>query len=227
MCGSSYLQLFRTHGFSAVNVGAIVPGRDSSRLNEYVAVSAHFDHLGRGSAGKTDVSATGYVHPGADDNASGTAAVLELARRFQERPSPRSVIILAFGAEELGLIGSRAFVEHPPIDLRKIVLAVNLDMVGRLADERLVIHGADGRRRWLAVQANATPRFSLVMMPQSSGRSDDFSFARFGVPAMHLTTGDHTDYHRSTDTAARIEIAGLARVTDYTERLLRLAAGVR
>jgi Zn-dependent M28 family amino/carboxypeptidase len=119
------------------------------------------------------------------------------------------------------------FVEHAPLDLRNVVLAINLDMVGRLTDSRLVVHGADGRRRSLALTANTAPRLSLMMTQQSSGRSDDYSFARVGVPAMHITTGDHADYHRATDTAARVDIAGVARVTDYTERLVRLAADGR
>ena len=226
-CAGSYLQPFRTNGFGAVNVGTIIPGSDSTRRGQYVAVSAHFDHLGRGGERKSGAAGAGDVHPGADDNASGTAAVLELARRFRERPTPRSVIVLAFGAEELGLIGSRVFVDNAPVKLRHIVLAVNLDMVGRLTDGRLTIHGAEGRRRSLAVQANTQPRFSLTLVPQSSGRSDDYSFVARGVPAMHITTGDHRDYHRATDTADRIDFAGLARVTDYVERLVRAEASRR
>jgi hypothetical protein len=100
-------------------------------------------------------------------------------------------------------------------------------MVGRLTDGRLIVHGAEGRRRSLAVQANARPRFSLTLLPGSSGRSDDYSFIAGGVPAMHITTGDHSDYHRATDTADRIDIAGLARITDYVERLVRAAASSR
>jgi Zn-dependent M28 family amino/carboxypeptidase len=223
-CPRSYLQLFDTRGLRTVNIGAIVPGTDSTRRRRFIVLTAHFDHLGRGSAGKLDRDTESYVHPGADDNASGTAAILELARRFIEQPLPQSVLVVAFGAEELGLVGSRVFVEHPPIDPRDITLVVNLDMVGRLTGSRLVIYGADGWIRSLAVRANEPPRFALTTLAQSSGRSDDYPFSARGVTAVHITTGEHGDYHRAGDTAARIQMPGLARVVDYAERLVRLAS---
>jgi len=221
-CRPSYLQAFHAPGFVTANIGAIIPGTDSSLRNEYVAITAHYDHIGRMSAGPADSAPPNTIHPGADDNASGTAAMLELARRFNERPLKRSVIVLAFGAEELGLVGSRVFVENPPFDLHQIDVVLNFDMVGRLRKNRLEIFGADGKLKSLVNRANTDPRFLLATRPRSSGRSDDFSFESHRVPALHFTTGEHVDYHRATDTADRVNVVGLVRVIDYVERVARL-----
>ena len=221
-CRPSYLQAFRAPGFATANIGAIIPGTDSSLRDEYVAITAHYDHIGRMNAGQGDSAPPNTVHPGADDNASGTAAVLELARRFNELPLKRSVIVLAFGAEELGLVGSRVFVENPPFDLHTIDVVLNLDMVGRLRKNRLQIFGADGELKPIVERANADSRFSLATRPRSSGRSDDFSFESHDVPALHFTTGEHVDYHRATDTVNRVNVVGLVRVIDYVERVARL-----
>lgn len=221
-CRASYFQAFHAPDYVTTNIGAIVPGTDSSLRNQYVAISAHYDHIGRMNGGQGDLAAANTIHPGADDNASGTAAVLELARRFSEHPLKRSVIVLAFGAEELGLVGSRVFVENPPFGLHRIQVVLNLDMVGRLHSNRLEIFGAQGKLKSIAERANSEPRFSLVTKPRSSGRSDDFPFSSHGVPALHFTTGEHEDYHRATDTTDRIDVVGLVRVLDYVERVARL-----
>jgi len=221
-CRPSYLHAFRAPDYVTVNIGAIVPGTDSLLRDEYVAITAHYDHIGRMSGGQGDLAPPNTIHPGADDNASGTAAMLELARRFRERPLKRSVIVLAFGAEEFGLVGSRVFVENPPLDLRGIDVVLNLDMVGRLHRNRLQIFGAEGKLKSIVEGANTDPRFSLVTKPKSSGRSDDFSFSSHRAPALHFTTGEHADYHRATDTVDRIDMVGLVRVIDYVERVARL-----
>src|SRR5215211_2572698 len=213
-CRPSYLQAFHAPGFVTANIGAVIPGTDSSLRNEYVAVTAHYDHIGRMSAGQGDSAPPNTIHPGADDNASGTAAMLELAGRFSAHPLKRSVIVLAFGAEELGLVGSRVFVENPPFDLHKIDVVLNLDMVGRLRKNRLQIFGADSKLKPIVDRANTDPRFSLATRPRSSGRSDDFSFESHRVPALHFTTGEYVDYHRATDTVDRVDVAGLVRVID-------------
>jgi Zn-dependent M28 family amino/carboxypeptidase len=221
-CRPSYLQAVQSPDFVTANIGAVVPGTDSSRRNEYIAIAAHYDHIGRMSGGPADSAPPNTIHPGADDNASGTAAMLELARRFTERPLKRSVILLAFGAEEFGLVGSRVFVENPPFDLHKIDVALNLDMLGRLRKNRLQVFGAEGKLKSIVERANTDPRFSLVTKPKSTGRSDDFSFASHRVPALHFTTGEHADYHRATDTVDRVDVVGLVRVIDYLERVARL-----
>jgi hypothetical protein len=221
-CRPSYFQGFRGLDYVTTNVGAIVPGTDSSLRSEFVAVTAHYDHLGRMKNRRIDDAPPNTIHPGADDNASGTAAVLELARRFSEHPLKRPVIVLAFGAEELGLVGSNTFVENPPFDLREISVVLNLDMVGRLRKDHLEIFGAQRKLKGILESANSDPPFSLAMQSSSSGRSDDFPFSSHGVRALHFTTGEHKDYHLSTDTVDRVNVAGLVRVIDYVERVARL-----
>lgn len=221
-CRPSYLQAFRGLDYVTTNVGAIVPGTDSSLRGEFVAVTAHYDHLGRMKNRRIDPAPPNTIHPGADDNASGTAAVLELARRFSAHPLKRSVILLAFGAEEFGLVGSSTFVESPPFDLHEINVVLNLDMVGRLRKDRLEIFGAQGKLKGILESANSDPPFSLAMKSSSSGRSDDFPFSSRRIPALHFTTGDHKDYHLATDTVDRLNMAGLVRVIDYVERVARV-----
>jgi hypothetical protein len=224
-CRSSYFQLFHFGDIVSANVGAIIAGADSSLRDEFIAVTAHYDHIGRSATSSRDPDA-GAVHPGADDNASGTAAMLELARRLQARPPRRSVILLAFGAEELGLVGSRAFVENPSIELRRIDLVLNLDMVGRLRKELVTIFGADSPQLRTLIDSANVESFVLSVDAQSSRRSDDYSFATHGVRALHVTTGEHPSYHRATDVVAGIDFGGMLRVTDFVERLAR-AAGDR
>jgi len=221
-CRPSYLQAFRASDYVTINIGAIVPGTDSSLRDEFVAVTAHYDHIGRMNGGQGDPAPPNTIHPGADDNASGTTAVLELARRFSEHPLKRSVILLAFGAEEFGLVGSHVFVENPPFDLHAIDVVLNFDMVGRLRKDRLEIFGAEGKLKEFLEGANSARSFSLAMKSKSSGRSDDFSFSSHEIPALHFTTGDHGDYHRASDTVDRVNVAGLVRVIDYVERVARL-----
>jgi Zn-dependent M28 family amino/carboxypeptidase len=154
--------------------------------------------------------------------------MLELARRLAARPPRRSALLLAFGAEELGLIGSRVFVDNPSVDLGSLAVVLNLDMVGRLGHDGVTIYGTqDAALRSLVESANPEPKLHLTLLNESSGRSDDYSFAARGVRALHFTTGYHADYHRPGDTPARIELAGLARVTDLVERVARAAAGER
>ena len=221
-CRPSYLQAFRASDYVTINIGAIVPGTDSSLRDEFVAVTAHYDHIGRMNGGQGDRAPPNTIHPGADDNASGTTAVLELARRFSEHPLKRSVVLLAFGAEEFGLVGSRVFVENPPFDLHAIDVVLNLDMVGRLRKNRLEIFGAEGKLKEFLEGANSARSFSLAMKSKSSGRSDDFPFSSHEIPALLFTTGDHGDYHRASDTVDRVNVAGLVHVIDYAERVARL-----
>ncbi|HYW05654.1 MAG TPA: M20/M25/M40 family metallo-hydrolase [Longimicrobium sp.] len=206
------------------NVAARVDGTDPALRGEVVVVGAHLDHVGRGSFGSRGME--GAIHNGADDNASGTAAVLELARRLAARPARRTVLVVAFDAEELGLVGSRHFVDNPPVPIGTVVGMVNLDMVGRLRDDRLTLYGVESAPglRALAAEAAAGTGLELRPVARSSGASDDAAFARRRIPTIHLFTGRHADYHAGGDDAERINIAGLARITDYAEKLLRAIA---
>jgi Zn-dependent M28 family amino/carboxypeptidase len=166
------------------------------------------------------------VRPGADDNASGTAAVLELGRRFAEQPTARSILLVNFDAEEQGMLGSELFVRYPPAALDSIVLMLNLDMVGRLRRRDLLIDGS-GASEALRAMADSVARAKAVRSVRwsgSVGRSDHASFAAMRVPTIMLTSGEHTDYHRVSDVAARIDVSGMLRVIDVAEGIIRTAA---
>jgi Zn-dependent M28 family amino/carboxypeptidase len=219
----SYFQFFRANGRTSQNVAAIVDGTDSVLRNQYVVIGAHFDHLGRSSPSSLDRSTSDALHPGADDNASGTAATLELARRLAERPTRRSVLVVNFDAEEIGLVGSRVFVDHPPMPLGSIALMVNLDMVGRLRDDHLFADDPqrNSRLRRQLEEAARAQGLKIEWTSEIDGRSDHASFAAERVPSVALFTGFHYDYHRASDTPTRINSVGLRRVVDFAETLVR------
>jgi hypothetical protein len=225
-CGWSYFQFFRSDDVSGHNVGAYVRGSDPDLLREFVVVGAHYDHLGTSPQFALDPDLIASAHPGADDNASGTAALLELARRLAASPPPRSVLLIHFDAEEWGLVGSRAFVQQPPIPASTIVFMLNLDMVGRLEGQSLLVDGsvADGSSRALADSVAQALGVRTTPTSMSAGRSDHAPFAAIGVPALSLTSGFHSDYHRVTDVARKIDLPGLVRVIDVAEGIVRAAA---
>jgi len=223
--GSSYYQFFGTVEGRAHNVGAIVEGKDSTLRSEYVVVGAHFDHLGYSSRYALD----GYVgialHPGADDNASGTAATLALAERLGHRPPRRSVLILNFDAEEEGLLGSKAFVASKLYRLDEMRFALNLDMIGRLRDRRLEVQGvADRSIMHARIDSVARAAGLRAIFLRDSRRSDQASFADAGVPVAMFTTGEHGAYHTIRDVAERINGPGLMTIIDVSEAIVRSAA---
>ena len=205
------------------NVAAILPGRDPTLRDEFVVVGAHFDHLGRATSGALDPGAGDAIRNGADDNASGTAAVLELARLLARRPPARSVVFVAFSGEELGLLGSQHFVEHPPVPLEDMRAMLNFDMVGRLRDDRLIVYGVASAAELPAIvdSANVAPRLAISAVGDGFGPSDHSSFYAKGIPVLHFFTDLHEDYHRATDDAPLVSAAGMARVVDFAERIVR------
>lgn len=213
----------RTTPRNTRNVVALLPGRDPSLRGEYVVVGAHFDHLGRETTFAQDPEAGDAIRNGADDNASGTAAVLELARLFAAHPARRSLVFVNFSGEELGLLGSRWFVEHSPVPLDSIQAMVNFDMVGRLRDDKLIVYGTASATELKPVldsvnAASVTP-LKVNGVGDGYGPSDQNSFYEKGVPVLHFFTDLHDDYHRATDDVEKINAAGEARV-------IALAAGV-
>jgi Zn-dependent M28 family amino/carboxypeptidase len=225
-CGVSYFQYFKDQELGGHNVGSFVRGSDPALYREFVIVGAHYDHLGTSARFALDPDLVSSIRPGADDNASGTAAVLELARRLAASPPPRSVLVLHFDAEEWGLVGSRMFVQRPPVPASAIVFMLNLDMVGRLRDRDLLIDGtaADPATRALGDSVARAMGMRSSHSNVSAGRSDHAVFAAIDVPALSLTTGFHADYHRVTDVAARIDVPGLTRIVDVAEGIVRAAA---
>lgn len=211
---------------SARNVVAVIPGSDPALRSEYVVVGAHYDHIGLGGFGAGDAQNGPALHPGADDNASGTAAVLELARRLAANPPPRSVVLAHFGTEEVGLVGSQVFVGASPVPLGSVVLMLNLDMVGRLRGDELLVGGLGSGTglRALVDSAVAPSRLAVIEDESGEGRTDHSSFEARGVAALTFFTGFHPDYHRATDSAERVNVAGLGRIVDVAERVVRAAS---
>ena len=206
----------------AANVVGIVPGAHPALASEAIVIGAHYDHLGR---------ADGVVYPGADDNASGTAVVLGLARAFAAAGgADRTLVFAFFGAEELGLIGSRHYVSRPPVPLDRTIAMVNFDMVGRLQGRSLNIGGGDSgnRLRTLVSDAATLDGVALEIDGSPYGPSDHSRFYSAGVPVLFFYTGGHSDYHRPSDTADKIDATGMARVASVGARVIeRLATESR
>lgn len=208
------------------NVIGVVPGTDPALANEHVVVGAHVDHLGRDTSGALDPDLKNAIRNGADDNASGTAAILEMARLLAKRPAKRPVVFVAFSGEELGLLGSQHYVDQPPIPLDRAVAMLNFDMVGRLERNSLQVFGTATATEWSAIldSANATAKFALTATGDGFGRSDHASFYGKGLPVLHFFTGTHADYHRASDDVGTINAAGTARVVDFAMDVLRSVA---
>lgn len=212
------------------NVVAIIPGSDRALRGESVVLGAHYDHLGRWTFGALDLDAGAVIHNGADDNASGTAAVLELARLLARRPPKRSVVVALFSGEELGLLGSQYLVEHFPVPLDSVVAMLNFDMVGRMRDRKLVVYGTATATELPAMldsanlrAARAAGREPLVLTATGDGfgSSDHSSFYAKNLPVLHFFTNTHDDYHRASDDVERIDAGGAARVVEVAERVVR------
>ena len=209
------------------NVLAWLPPSDPS-TSQYVFVGAHYDHLGRGETGSLErPQEAGLIHHGADDNASGTAAVLELAAALaqerQQRPEsfPRGVLFALWSGEEIGLIGSSYFAEHPRLSLSNAVAYLNFDMVGRLTENKLSAQGVGSSSVWrrLLEKRNVAAGFNLVLQEDPYLPTDVTAFYPKRVPVLSFFTGSHEDYHRPSDQAEKINYEGI-------ERIARLARGM-
>ena len=220
------------------NVVALLPGSDPQLRGQYVVVGAHFDHLGRSTVGALDPDRKNVIRRGADDNASGTAAVLELARLFAASPPRRSLLFVTFSGEELGLLGSEYFVSNSPLPLDSAVAMVNFDMVGRLREDKLIVYGVATATELPALldSANAsasnlqssrplwrTP-LQITALGDGFGPSDHSSFYARNIPVLHFFTDLHEDYHRAGDVVGKINAKGEAHVVDVAERIIRSIA---
>ena len=219
------------------NVVALLPGSDPALRGEVVVVGAHFDHLGRSTEGALDPDRKNAIRRGADDNASGTAAVLELARLFVAAPPKRSLVFVTFSGEELGLLGSEYFVTHSPVPLDSAVAMVNFDMVGRLRDDKLIVYGVATAAELPALVDSANlaasgPRagstwaapLRITALGDGFGPSDHSSFYARNIPVLHFFTDLHEDYHSASDVPSKINAGGEAHVVDVAERAIRAIA---
>ena len=211
------------------NVIGILNAPHGEFSDEYVVVGAHYDHLGTGGEGTgSRVPDTVAVHYGADDNASGTAGIIELAGFFsgKRQEITRSMVFVAFGAEEMGLLGSKYFVENPPVKLDKIEVMINLDMIGRLNDETRVSIGGTGTAAEFDSLFGLVEPFGLnpAFSPEGSGPSDHASFYAKDIPVLFVSTGAHPDYHTPGDSVGKLNIDGMAMVSEYLADLTSVLA---
>jgi len=207
----------------ATNVLGLLRGRHRERT---LLIGAHFDHLGRGGPGSlAPADQQGQVHNGADDNASGTAAVLEIARVLAAGPPPEGDVLIAlWSGEELGLLGSEHWARNPTIPLEQVRANLNLDMVGRAGSHPLAVLGAGSAQEFSGWLAAAGPRAGLELQVNASGQgvggSDHQTFLKRDIPALHFFSGLHSDYHRPSDDYERFEAEGARRTAELVLELV-------
>jgi aminopeptidase YwaD len=238
------------HEVAASNVVGILEGSDPRLQSEAIVIGAHYDHLGRGGEGSL-APREGEIHHGADDNASGVAGLLELARVFSsQQPKPkRTIVFIAFSGEEEGLLGSNYYVNHPLVPLANTVAMINMDMIGRMKNNKLIVGGVGTAQEWrgwldqanTAVgttatmrrptaddasppgtpQANFVRQFDLTLNEDGYGPSDHSSFYAKQVPVLFFWTGSHEDYHKPSDTADKINYPDEARILALVARIVQ------
>jgi hypothetical protein len=191
----------------------------------WVVVGAHYDHLGRGTAGGSLAAKdqAGQVHAGADDNASGAAAVLAIAETLSKVPRKRHLIVAFWSGEELGLIGSNAFVTTPPVPIADMAAYLNFDMVGRSNDNKLTVQATGSSAMWpkMLEQANVAAGFDLVLQEDPYQPTDVSSFNQASVACLAFFTGAHVDYHKPSDTADKINYEDLDRIASFASAITR------
>lgn len=201
------------------NVLAWLPGQ----TDEYVIVGAHYDHLGRGNFDSLAPSQIGQIHPGADDNASGTAGVLELARLLapQRGQLKRSILFMDFAGEELGLLGSAEWVKEPTRPLAKAVAMLNMDMIGRIKEDKIYIGGVGTGTTFKTVldQAQKDAPFKVEYSAGGYSSSDHTSFVTEKIPVLFFFSGLHSDYHKPSDTWDKINGPSAARLLDMIQSI--------
>lgn len=203
------------------NVLALLEGSAADVRGEIVVIGAHYDHLGLGGAGSL-APGEDAIHNGADDNASGVAALLRAAALLSEGPRPsRSILFIAFTGEEAGLLGSAFFARSPTVDLDRARAMLNLDMVGRLENDPLIVYGVGTAAEWAHVVEAEAERagIDVALQPDGVGPSDHTSFYMRDIPVLHFFTNTHADYHRPSDDWERVDAPGV-------ERVARLVAGI-
>jgi hypothetical protein len=211
------------------NVAGILPGSDPQKASEAIVIGAHYDHVGIGGRHSAAPERTGEIHNGADDNASGTAVVIEMAREAARVRSrfPRTLVFVAFAGEEDGLLGSEHYVRNAPMPIPNTIAMLNLDMVGRSRGSVDVsgLEAAPSLEVDLKAAIPAAPPIKVRREGPGAGRSDDFSFINRRVPAINFFTGFHSDYHRPTDDWEKVDADGARRIAALAlELAARLAA---
>lgn len=200
------------------NVAGYLEGKDPELKNELIIIGAHFDHLGMGGEGSLYRGDEPQIHNGADDNASGTTGVLELAEKFASRKNnlKRSIVFITFSGEELGLLGSNYFVNNLPFPVEDAITMVNMDMIGRLKDSSLIVYGTGTSSDWKDILNNYNKYgFKLTFNDEGFGPSDHSSFYGKKIPVLFFFTGTHEDYHKPSDDTEKINFAGEKDILNY------------
>jgi len=219
------------HKVKTNNVVGMIRGNDPVLSQEYILIGAHYDHLGWGGENSgSRVPDEHAVHNGADDNASGTAGLIELAQKLQSEASAlkRSIMFVAFTGEEMGLLGSKEFVRNPPVSLKQVKAMINMDMIGRMnPDSKLISVGGTGTSAEsdtiIATLSLGRP-FKVSRTPDGYGPSDHAAFYSENIPVFYFTTGAHEDYHTPADDASKIDYQGETEVLGMVHDLTVLLA---
>lgn len=223
------LETSQEFGLDYQNLLLVLPGSDPVLQHEFVIAGAHYDHVGYGKSSNSR-GPLGHIHNGADDNASGTSALLELIEAFsplENRPS-RSLLFAFWDAEESGLLGSKHWIQHPTVPQSQIRFVLNLDMLGRLRGGKVITVGwrsAPGLRSRLSLN-NPGNELQLAFQPNVIADSDHYPFYAAGIPVIHIDTDKHDDYHRPTDDPDKINFEGLRLLTEFCYRVVSDAANV-
>lgn len=218
--GQVHLKILRA---KIKNVIGVLEPAAGPLARETIVVGAHYDHLGYGEEGSM-LPGSKEIHNGADDNASGTAGLLELVRRLsaERERIPRRIVFIAFTGEERGLLGSAQYVKTPLVPLEDTIAMFNLDMIGRLDADKLTVYGTGTAAVWngLVDEANKSLKFEITKKPEGFGPSDHSSFYAKKIPVMHVFTGLHADYHRPADDWEKLNVPGMRRICDFYEQLI-------
>ena len=198
------------------NIIGILEGNDPTAKDEAIVIGAHYDHLGYGEYGSLYTGTDKQIHHGADDNASGDAGVMELAQKFAsiKNTLKHDIVFMLFSGEEAGLLGSSYFTNSEKFKDMNIIAMLNMDMIGRLKDDKLVIYGTGSSPIWETMinNINKNYNFDITYDPAGFGRSDHASFYAHNVPSIHVFTGSHEDYHKPSDTYEKLDYDGEAKV---------------
>ncbi|SHI47007.1 M28 family peptidase [Pseudozobellia thermophila] len=195
--------------------GTNVIGYVDNKADKTVIIGAHYDHLGMGGEGSLYADGEA-IHNGADDNASGVAVLLDLAKKLKDSVTGSNYLFIAFSGEEMGLLGSNYFSKNPTIDLKKANYMINMDMVGRLREDKtLSISGTGTAPIWAQVLNANNPGFKLVLSESGVGPSDHTSFYLQDIPVLHFFTGQHKDYHKPSDDSDKLNYKGMEIISDY------------
>lgn len=219
---------FEANTVTAHNIIGVIEG-EGPKSNETIVIGGHYDHLGFGGYGSRTPNRRGEIHNGADDNASGTAAVVELARRIAAGPKPqRRMIFICFSGEERGLLGSNYYVKHPVVPLEDTVAMINFDMIGNLKNNLVEVNGVGSATEFrdIAIAADKATPINITIIDNAFAGSDHLPFYQKGIPVMFCFTGMTSIYHTPDDDFNTLNIEGAVSVIDYSEQLLRGVDGL-